>query len=280
MTISALASRIDRDVLAAIAPRVSGSKSAKQAGIIAGFAEMLPDLLQRFAVTSALRIEHLLSQVAHECDGFCTLEEYASGAAYEGRKDLGNTEPGDGKRFKGRCPLQLTGRDNYRKFTAWLRSFIPDCPDFVAQPELVARFPWAAWGVFYYWASRGLNAIADADDLVLLTKRINGGTNGLADRRAYLTKAKLAVGRIEASLIASSQTFPVLRRGAQGDDVVKLQRALRASGHYLLSIDGDFGPGTEGAVKFFQRSLGLVVDGMVGRLTWAALEPFFTEDTK
>lgn len=278
MTSNALATRIDASVLAAIAPKVTGSRAAKQAEIIAGFAHLLPDLLQQFAVTSALRIEHLLSQVAHECDGFCTLEEYASGAAYEGRKDLGNTQPGDGKRFKGRCPLQLTGRANYRLFTTWLRAYLADCPDFEDQPELVGRFPWAAWAVFYYWSTRGLNAIADDDDLVLMTRRINGGTNGLSDRRAYLTKAKFVVGKIEASLIAASQTFPVLRRGTQGDDVITLQRALRASGHYLLSIDGAFGPGTEGAVKSFQRSLALTVNGKVDRLTWAALEPFFTED--
>lgn len=280
MTSSALASRIDASVLTAIAPKLSGTKAVKQAAIIAEFAPLLPSLLTRFAVTSALRIEHLLSQTAHESDGFSTLEEYASGADYEGRADLGNTKVGDGKRYKGRGPIQLTGRDNYRKFTMWLRSFMPDCPDFEAQPELVARFPWAAWAVFYYWSSRGLNAIADADDLVLMTKRINGGKNGLADRGAYLKKAKGVIDPIEAKLIGAAQSFTVLLRGSKGDRVEQLQRALKSAGHYLLTIDGDFGPGTEGAVKTFQRARGLTVDGKVGRLTWAALEPHFVEEPK
>ena len=194
MTISTLASRIDASVLLAIAPKVTGARAAWQAEIISGFSSMLPDLLPRFAVTTALRIEHLLSQVAAECDGFLTLEEYASGKAYEGRADLGNTKAGDGPRFKGRGPIQLTGRANYRSFTIWLRAYLPDCPDFEAQPTLVGSFPWAAWAVFYYWSTRGLNAIADDDDLILMTKRINGGTNGLATRRSYLAKAKNVVG--------------------------------------------------------------------------------------
>lgn len=278
MASSALASRIDAAVLTAIAPKAPASKREKQADIIASFAEMLPDFLERFSVTSASRIQHLLAQVAHECDGFCTLEEYASGAAYEGRKDLGNVQKGDGKRFKGRALIQLTGRDNYRKFTVWIQSYVPGAPDFEARPELVATFPWAVWALFYYWSTRGLNAIADRDDLVLMTRRINGGTNGLADRGKYLSKLKVIIGKIEASLVPANDNLPVLVRGAEGDHVVKLQRALKAAGHYLLTIDGDFGAGTEGGVKTFQRARGLTVDGKVGAQTWAALEPHFVEE--
>ncbi|MEE9926480.1 MAG: hypothetical protein PBV01_24520 [Brucella anthropi] len=111
-----LASQINHTVLAALAPRVAVKKIAQQQSIISSFGPLLPELLKRFQVTNALRIVHFLAQLAHESDGFCAMEEYASGAAYEGRADLGNTQTGDGKRFKGRGPIQLTGRANYRAF--------------------------------------------------------------------------------------------------------------------------------------------------------------------
>jgi len=184
-----LASQINHTVLAALAPRVAVKKIAQQQSIISSFGPLLPELLKRFQVTNALRIVHFLAQLAHESDGFCAMEEYASGAAYEGRADLGNTQPGDGKRFKGRGPIQLTGRANYRAFAMWIRQYRSDAPNFELKPELVATWPWAAWAVFYFWSTRNLNDLADRDDLVAITKRVNGGTNGLSDRAAYLAKA-------------------------------------------------------------------------------------------
>lgn len=279
MSSSTLSSRIDASVLTAIAPKLSGKKATAQAAIIASFAPLLPKLLAQFGATTALRIDHLLAQLAHESDGFSTTEEYASGAAYEGRKDLGNTKLGDGKRFKGRALIQLTGRENYRRFTAWLRAIIPDCPDFEAQPQLVALFPWAAWAVFFFWSTKALNALADRDDLVAVTKVINGGRNGLADRAKYLAKAKTAVAKLMAEAIEAAQKFISIRRGSNDFEAIeKLQRALAAAGHYALTIDGDFGPGTEGAVKTFQRARGLTVDGIVGQKTWGALAPYFEKE--
>jgi putative chitinase len=280
MTINvSLASLIDAKVLGAIAPKVSGKRLQKQTEIISKFGALLPGMLVQFGCTTALRIDHLLAQVAHESDGFCTTEEYASGAAYEGREDLGNVRRGDGKRFKGRGPIQLTGRENYRLFTAWLRKIIPDCPDFEAQPELVALFPWAAWAVFFFWITKSLNALADRDDLIAVTKRVNGGTNGLADRAARLAKAKATIARLQAGLMDKEQGFVSLRRGSNDfARVEQLQRALAASGHYALTIDADFGPGTEGAVKTFQRARGLTVDGIVGAKTWECLEPFIAKE--
>ncbi|CZT36378.1 peptidoglycan-binding protein [Rhizobium sp. 9140] len=278
MPLPTLASSVDASSLYAIVPRSTGLIGQKQKAIIAGFAAILPEMLIRFEVTSALRIAHLLAQVAHECDGFCTLEEYASGAAYENRKDLGNVKAGDGKRFKGRCPLQLTGRDNYRRFTIWMRDIQPNCPDFEAQPELVAEFPWAAWAVFFFWSTKKLNDIADRDDLIAVTKVVNGGRNGLDDRRLKLGKAKSVVTELQVKLIAANQNTPnavtILRRGSKGPAVDQLQRGLAAAGHYLLTVDGDFGPGTEAAVKTFQRARGLVVDGIVGRETLAMIQPY------
>jgi putative chitinase len=268
-----LSARIDASTIKAIVPPVS-NKLAQQRSIIEQFAEMLPALLDRFEVDTPLRIAHLLAQTAHESDSFCTTEEYASGNAYEGRIDLGNTQPGDGKRFKGRGPIQLTGRANYVRFTAWMRGFISDCPDFVAKPELVEAFPWAGWAVFYFWSEHNLNASADRDDLVGETKVINGGKNGLAHRAELLAKAKVVVAGLQGVEISGRQAFAVINRGMSGQTVEDLQRALTAAGFYMQAIDGQFGGATEGALKLFQRARGLTVDGVAGRETFAALEPY------
>lgn len=269
-----LALHINHSVLALIAPKAPVKKIAKQQEIIAAFGALLPSMLERFQVTSALRITHFLAQVAHESDGFCTVEEYASGAAYEGRKDLGNTQAGDGRRFKGRAPIQLTGRDNYRAFTTWMRKLGITNIDFEAKPEFVASWPWAAWATFFYWSTKGLNKFADNDDLIGLTKRINGGLNGLQDRSVYLIIAKEVVANIQATQLAGNQDRSLLRRGMRGNDVATLQYALREAGYYHLTIDGIFGAGTEQAVRSFQREFRLVVDGMVGRKTQDKLHPF------
>lgn len=273
-----LSSRIDASVLTAIAPTPPSRKAAAQRAIIAALGEMLPDLLALIECTTPLRIAHFLAQVAHESDGFCTLEEYASGAAYEGRTDLGNVRSGDGVRFKGRGPIQLTGRANHRAFTVWMRRIDPACPDFEARPELVATWPWAGWAAAFFWERNAINTrAADRDDLVAVTKIVNGGRNGLSERAGYLTKAKIAVATLAADRLSGVQVFAVLRRGMVGTSVERLQRGLSAAGHYHLSIDGDFGGGTEGAVRAFQRANGLTADGLAGRLTVSALEPFLPE---
>lgn len=272
-----LASHINHKVLAAIAPRAPIKKIAAQQAIISTFGAMLPGFLARFDVSTPLRIAHFLAQLAHESDGFCTLEEYASGAAYEGRKDLGNIKAGDGQRYKGRALIQLTGRDNYRAFTSWVRRYAVTSIDFEARPELVATWPWAAWATLFFWSTKGLNSIADRDDLVLMTKRINGGRNGLDDRASYLRKSKKAVAEIQAKLLNAGGSNPVLRRGSRTGLVDDLQRSLRSAGYYHLTIDGIFGAATEQAVRSFQRANSLVADGIVGNKTWAALRPFQTE---
>ncbi|PDT05722.1 peptidoglycan-binding protein [Rhizobium chutanense] len=268
-----LTARIDASTLKAIVPPVS-NKLAQQRSIIEQFGDMLPPLLDRFEVDTPLRIAHLLAQTAHESDLFVTTEEYASGAAYEARTDLGNTQPGDGKRYKGRGPIQLTGRANYRLFTAWLRKINPDCPDFEANPDLVELFPWAGWAVFYFWSEKKLNAYADRDDLVGETRVINGGRNGLDHRAELLAKAKTVIAGLQGDGMSGRQVFPVINRGMSGKAVEDLQRALAAAGFYLQAIDGQFGAATEGALKVFQRERGLTVDGIAGRETSAALAPY------
>lgn len=156
------------------------------------YAKPLEDACIQFGIVTALQKCHFLAQVAHESDGFRTATEYASGRAYEGRADLGNTKPGDGARFKGRGLIQLTGRENYAAFShAMGRSDY-----FLREPEEVAMLPWAALVAGWFWQRKGLNALADRDDIVAVTRRINGGTNGLEDRRRWLTKARAAFEEI------------------------------------------------------------------------------------
>jgi putative chitinase len=110
------------------------------------------------------------------------------GEDYEGREDLGNTQPGDGVRFKGRGLMQLTGRANYAEFSKDMNQ------DFIAQPQLVGQIPWAIWVAGWYWHTRHLNKYADRDDLEQVTCGVNGGYNDLEDRRRYLEKAKSVLG--------------------------------------------------------------------------------------
>jgi putative chitinase len=133
---------------------------------------------------NTLRLEHFLAQLGHESDGYKAMEEYASGKAYEGRKDLGNTQPGDGVRYKGRGPIQITGRNNYRKFGKLIGIDLEKYPELASNPCIGMRL------ALEYWKDRNLNAYADADDIETITRRINGGVNGLADRKARLVLAK------------------------------------------------------------------------------------------
>ncbi|WNG52940.1 glycoside hydrolase family 19 protein [Archangium minus] len=124
-----------------------------------------------------------LAQLAHESDQLRSMEERNSGADYEGRKDLGNTHPGDGKRYKGRGPIQLTGRTNYRAAGKALGIDLENNPKRAADPDV--GFRTAAW----FWKSRNLNSYADAGNFREVTRRVNGGYNGLASREAYYKRA-------------------------------------------------------------------------------------------
>jgi putative chitinase len=131
-----------------------------------------------------LRFVHFFAQLGHESGGFRYMEEIASGQAYEGRKDLGNVQPGDGRRFKGRGPIQLTGRANYREYGRRLGIDLENHPEIAALPSIGMMTACA------YWAAKGLNALADADDVERITRRINGGLNGFEDRKARLKAVK------------------------------------------------------------------------------------------
>ena len=143
-------------------------------------------LMEEADITSGNRLNMFLAQLAHESDGFITTREYASGEAYEGREDLGNTEDGDGRKFRGRGLIQLTGRSNYSAFNQEL----PEDVDIIKYPQLVEEFPLALHAATWFWQTHKLNEVADTGDFKRVTKRINGGYNGFQDRLDYLYKVE------------------------------------------------------------------------------------------
>lgn len=150
------------------------------------FVESFNKYAETFGINTPLRAAHYIAQVAHETGELKWTQELSSGAQYEGRKDLGNTQKGDGKRFKGRGYLQLTGRANYQKYanSGYCNG------DLMSHPEWLAKQPGCQKSAMWFWMTRGLNELADFDKAEAITKRINGGTNGLAQRLYYLRKAK------------------------------------------------------------------------------------------
>lgn len=160
---------------------------AANAAIVAGIAERFDQLADAHDVTTHQRLCHFLAQAAHETDGFRTLEEYGGPAyflRYEGRRDLGNTQAGDGIRYYGRGIFQLTGRANYRRFGQLLGIDLEAEPERAKEPATSLRV------AFAYWSERAINPAADADDIERVTRLINGGRNGLGERARYLARAK------------------------------------------------------------------------------------------
>lgn len=218
--------KITADTLALIAGTTA---NANMASTVLG--------LQRAGVGAGLERPHRLAmylgQLAHESTGWRHDREIwgptAAQKRYEGRKDLDNTQPGDGSRYRGRGPIQITGRANYASFTAWARRMDPAAPDFVADPEAVNTDPWEGLGPIWYWdvgnpTRQSLNRLADAGDYETVTLRINGGLNGYADRQARYGRAALVL------------------LGRNPSDVKGFQRVVN------LTADGVVGPRTIAAL--------------------------------
>jgi putative chitinase len=260
---------VDSQTMREIAPRFSGDNGVHQAAIITAVGEALSPTLQSYDITTRLRIAHFLGQTCEESAGFRTTEEFASGEEYEGRADLGNVRDGDGPRYKGRGLLQLTGRANYAEYGKALGVDLENQPKLAAEPALSLRI------ACEYWKRHKINDACDRDDIIAVTRLINGGTNGLDERRKFTSAAKTAVARLEgvqfSGIPSGSETRPVLHRGAKGDAVAQLQGLLRGL-NFTLAVDGDFGPGTEVAVARFQSEHGLTPDAIVGPRTWAAID--------
>ena len=220
---------IDPDLLR----RIAGLKSATDnvRSVCSGLALM--------GVGAGLHLPHrlasYLAQLAHESARFRYDRELwgptPAQRRYEGRRDLGNVHPGDGSRFRGRGPIQITGRANYVEFTTWCRARFPSAPDFVLHPETICTDPWEGVGPIWFWDTRKINRFADRGQQKWITKTINGGHNGLDDRLALYARSGLVLlGRDPADV-----------RGFQ-----------RVAG---LTVDGDAGPNTRAALHAALKSL-------------------------
>lgn len=193
------------------------------------YAPLLSAAMDEFEIVNRKRRCAFLPQLAHESVQLRYMEEIASGAAYEGRRDLGNTQPGDGKRYKGRGPIQLTGRANYRIFGGLLGLDLINNPKLAAVPEHGFRIA----GLF--WQRKGLNELADklaldggpGDYQIVrqITRKINGGYNGLADRWNYY---KTAIKVLHEDQDPSSPQSPVAPPVARPAESVNEQESAEA----------------------------------------------------
>ncbi len=261
--------------------------------------EALMKVLPKYGITTKRRVAHFVSQCAHESNNFRSLSEnlnysekalnavfgryfgappkrnaaeYARNpemiANYvymdEFRKyKMGNVKEGDGWLFRGRGLKQLTGRENYTRFGKTVNMSAEEAA------EYVGTFQGAIESACWFWDANNLNDIADTDDVVKMTRKINGGKIGLEDRQKRYIKCMAALGE-SVDLGEADDTddeidiedIGVLRRGSRGPGVKMMQEALG-----LVGADGIFGRGTEKAVKQWQSEQGLEPDGVVGPRT-------------
>ncbi len=263
---------LDADFLRAITPRYISNKilGENQRRIIEAIGPILRDTLHAQGLNTDLRMLHFIAQACHETMGLALSEEQASGDAYDGRSDLGNTQSGDGRRYKGRGLFQLTGRSNYKSYGEALGLDLVGHPELAADPVTSLRI------ACEFWNRNKLSPFADADDVLAISKIINTGhngsvtPNGLQDRKDYLAKGKAAFGHVAAPTAVRATQLPVLRLNDTGDHVTLLQEKLKSRG-YAVDVDGEFGPNTEKAVRQFQTDRRLEADAVVGSDTWKAL---------
>lgn len=183
-------------------PNAAANVLARATGLtLLAATQLLPTMqtgLSAADCTNPKRIAMFIAQTGEESAGFDTTEEYASGAEYEGRcSDLGNCDLGDGVKYKGRTYIQITGKGHYAQFSQWCfdRNLVPTATYFVDNPTALGDLRWAGIGAAWYWTVERpqINSLCDAGDLIGVTKAINGGLHGLADRQARYDRA-IALG--------------------------------------------------------------------------------------
>jgi putative chitinase len=179
------------------------------------------EALEEGNIQTPARIAAFLAQLAHESGEYRWMEELADGSAYEGREDLGNTHVLDGIRYKGRGPIQITGRFNYEACGKALGL------DLIANPRLLTLPEYGTRSAVWYWNLHNLSQLADKDWFKTITRRINGGYNGLSDRRNYWDRNRSILG------------LPMVDLDRESDDIKMFQRT------YDLVDDGIVGSITQ-----------------------------------
>ncbi|WP_052313667.1 C39 family peptidase [Nocardia thailandica] len=215
------------------------------------YRELLPavtEALRAAGCTTVDRAAMWMAQVGHESAGLRYMEELADGSAYEGRADLGNTQPGDGRRFKGRGPIQITGRHNYAAVSAWAfaQGLVPTATYFVDNPAELGTDRYAFAGVTWYWTvARQMNRFADAADIEGATRAVNGGLTNLDDRVDRWNHAR-ALGA--ALLPEEDSTMAALTPEEQREllDGVRYIRDQLGPGVDDWGEDGDLGRNAKG----------------------------------
>lgn len=173
---------------AALLDQVAGRKTgASGADIAVGMDNFCP----QYEIDTHLRLAHFIAQACHETEGFRFLREIwgptKAQKGYEGRVDLGNVRVGDGFLYRGRGIFQLTGRANYTRVGTALSLPLEVDPDLACDPEISVRI------ACHYWMAHNINVAADANDIVRVTRAINGGLNGLEDRKACFVRAQMVL---------------------------------------------------------------------------------------
>lgn len=263
--------------------------------------EALCKALPKYDITTENRVAGFLAQCAHESNNFKVLQENLNYSAdglrrifpkyfktadpddyarqpekianrvYASRMGNGDEDSGDGWKYRGRGVIQLTGHDNYSRFAKDMNMSVEEVIDYLETVE--GAIMSAAW----YWNSRKINSAADANDIVKMTKLVNGGTIGLEDRKKHYAHI-LEIFDTEYEESDEDQDVEeeesddeainvnqILKRGSKGPTVVALQEALG------VNADGSFGGGTEKALKAWQEENGLTADGVAGPKTLSKL---------
>lgn len=254
--------------------------------------DAMMEMFPKYDITTPNRVAGFIAQTAHESANYKVLSENLNYSAkaldaifgkyfkragrdaeqwhrqpekiantiYAGRMDNGDTASGDGWRYRGGGILQLTGKYNYTAFGKSVGMSAEDATDYVRTKQ--GAIESACW----FWKENNINKYCDNDDIVRMTKRINGGTIGLADRKKHYAHAlEVLGGYIWFADDDDDEKYSLVRKGSKGDTVRRLQEALG------IAADGDFGPGTESALKAWQRENDCTPDGIAGPQTLAKL---------
>jgi len=191
---------------------------------------------EQVGLNTYVRLAQYIAQLAHESGRFKYDREVwgptAAQKRYEGRADLGNTQTGDGSKFRGYTPIQITGRANATAFRDWCRAQGLNPPDFAQFPELMNTDPWEGLVPIWFWTTRNLNRYADEGNTEMISRKINGGTNGLSDRLELLVRTGLVLldYKLEAGVVKRFQA----EHGLVPDDItgpatrMAIHKALQA----------------------------------------------------
>lgn len=266
-----------------------------------GWVKAMNVAFRKYDISTPVRQAAFIAQCGHESGGWSTLvenlnysakslnavfpkyfmkagrnaEEYAhqpekiANIVYADRMGNGDTASGDGFRYRGRGPIQITGKSNYAAFNASFGADVINRPDLVQENKEIALMA-AIW----FWNTNDLNKLADVQDIKAMTKRINGGYIGLEDRISQFNRVMAKMNMKtnvpdtkDEDLPPAKEEFSVIKRGSTGEGVKIVQTVLG------INADGIFGKGTEAKVKEWQRSHDLYPDGIVGPETLQKLLP-------